>query len=179
MSLRSYRRNVALGVTGASTPTCLPAALEQVSPYNQLPPDIYKAYRKHAKDSDLASTRELNARKREVFAKIAPHLGKFTCEDIEMELAPTEQIFKDMVACYTGLGWRIAVNLEDDRGPMHSVGLIPEKWSRFKLVSNYVPDELGKLATLHQIFPYLHQPDGELTRHNRYLEANMILVPNE
>lgn len=180
MSVRSYQRNRALGVTGTRMPTCLPAALEQISPNNHLSPAVYRSYRRYAKNSDdYTSKREQNARKRGIVDEIAPYLGNFTCRDIEMELAPTEQIFTEMIGWYSKLGWRIAVNLVDTKDPLHSVGLIPEKWGRYKLMSNYVPDELGKLATLHQIFPHLYQPEGELTRYNRYLEANVLIVPNE
>lgn len=180
MSLRSYRRNVALGVTGARKPTCLPAALEQISPDHKLPPATYKSYRGFIRRLDVSEVRRANAQQREMLDEILPYLGGISCRDLELARVKTCLDFRRLIRELASDEYRVAVQLDLGwRGVMHTVGLLPVEEDRFKLVSNHVPRALAGVVTPDQIFPRLEQPQDypTLTKFNRFVMANVLALP--
>lgn len=179
MSLSSYRHNVALGVTGSTMPTCLPAALEQISPRHELEPVTYRHYRGFIRRADFSDTRQYNAEQSLILDEIAQSLGGLSCRDVETELVHNVADFRQVVRYFLDAGWRVAVNVEDAKDKNHTVGLLRVgEGKRVRLVSNYIPRGLVGKVTLAQVFPHLVHPDSpKLTRYNRYVHANVLALP--
>src|SRR5688572_1676648 len=100
MSISSYRRNVARGVTGKYSPACFPAALEKLSPANQLPPQTYRRYRGVMKQFDTAvgqERRQINPNYKQSISEIAWELGEIEFDKIEFERAETYRDFSRVV----------------------------------------------------------------------------------
>src|SRR5205807_5751291 len=109
MSIPSYRRNVSLGVTGQYSPTCLPASLEQISPYHKLDPDIYVDYRRFINHYHKLNKRQWNPAWKVTIDCILEELGGFTHEDVVFERAHTYGEFSRIVRKLIRADFRIVV----------------------------------------------------------------------
>jgi hypothetical protein len=188
MSIASYRHNEALGVTGPMLPTDLPASLEQVYSYYELPAQTYRDYRRFARTTDFSDARRANAEQGEMIGQIVEDLGGFSCQSVEVELIDEESVFEEAVSWFLSEEWRVAVKIKDEIDTSHTVGIRPVRKGIVKLVSNAVPSHLSGKVTLGSVFKHLFVPKGRnpkpekrslnLTPSNRFLKWNLLALPN-
>lgn len=182
MSIASYRRNVKRRVTGPFLPTCFPAALEQISPQNSLPPSTYVAYRKYI--SDLTSLpryerEQCQEEEEEALNGIFRSLGRLTCEDVTFKRANTSVGLKRIVNRLMLDECRVVVQVSQKSWyESHSVGLLhtPDK-EHFVLVSTHIPKSMQGLVTLDQVASKLALPSDRHMSRYPFNDANVTALP--
>lgn len=159
MSMSSYRRNVARGVTGIKTDTCYLASLEKISPYNQLSPETYIAYQRFMGSYftyEGQEKRKVNPQYKELIRQMAWELGEVEFDQVAFERADTYRAFSSTVRSLLRHEYRVSVDIQiegyGDR-TAHPVGLIPvDDEGRFKVVSTWTPQLLRGVVTLRDIY---------------------------
>lgn len=188
MSVSSYRLNVAKGVTGASTYTCFPAALEQVSPSHRFDPEVYLRY----KDTiDLVESfegqdlRKKNPILRDLYADLAERLG---CHygDILFERLRSIGEFSERVIELLDSSHRVVVDIMTEgchggsNGFVHSVGISPVGDicnGLVRLRSTWVPKQLSGVVGLESVYPHLSQLNDPPRKRFEFNDANMSAFP--
>jgi len=187
MSRRSYRHNVALGVTGPNTNTCLPASLEILSEEGSLSPRTYRMYDGYFKEYSRReiggqAKRLCNPMMREMYNQVLWDLEGLQCCDIEFRRAHTLPQFARIIFSLLNQDARIALDLDTDGdGTYHSVSLLPQDTGidRFRLASTWIPRNLQGARTLPEIFDYVAQdPEPPRIRYP-FNNANITALPPE
>jgi hypothetical protein len=160
MSIASYRENEKRRVTGQRKPTCLPAALEQISPNHSYRPAIYSYYHEWG---DWFGTLPYSERMKGVYSpeyedminRLVRPLGGLSCDDIVFSSVTTPMGFKRAVKPLLKEGYRVVTDIKyggDPRYLVHAVGLLPTGEDGFvTLVSNHIPKCLAGIVTLQQV----------------------------
>lgn len=182
MSIASYRRNVSKRVTGHNSPTCFPAALEQISPNHSYHPGIYRDYTSFI---DWFSTLSLIERDKrigdyeEAVSQIVKPLGGFACEDVLFSRATTTTGFLRVIRPLLSEGFRVVVDISRARGTTHAVGLLPvgREMDHVTLVSTHIPKCLGGIVDLRQIADHLAVPEETYMPGHPLNNANITALP--
>jgi hypothetical protein len=187
MSIRSYKRNRALGVTGANTPTCFPSALEQVARHGSFDPDAYEYYTQYINEIDELTgqgKRKMNPWFKEVCDALAANLMGFTFEDFWFYRAHTAEDFTDTVRTTLDEGYGVVIDLAWEADPafdgeiMHSVGLHAIKGTPdFLLRSNWVPVHLQGPISLEALFPHIAQSKYPPRETYPFNDTNITALP--
>lgn len=182
MSITSYRRNVSTGATGLYTPTCFPAALEQISPEHRLQPSDYRRYRggigtlNRLFSEGGQSRRQINPFSKRLFASIIEPSG---CDlyDVEFRRVRNSYNLGRLVHSALNQACRVSVDLNYGiKDESHTVGLIELEDGRFELVSNHVPFGL-KVSSLDEIFPHLDQSKDQPSVRYPFMGSNVTILP--
>lgn len=178
MSIASYRRNVARGVTGPYKPTCFPASLEQLSPYS-IPAQAYLEFtnfigwyynlRKEHRDQALDQFTE-------ALDGLVQTLGGLCCEDLIFKRATTAIGLKRVVNRLIADDFSVAIDIRT-QGGTHTVGLIPVEEGYFTLVSNHIPPKLQGIVTLDALIPRLNVPKDRYMPDYPINDANITALP--
>lgn len=180
MSIASYNRNRKKRVTGPNTYTCYPAALEQVSPHNGLPPKAYKEYESFYKwYSSLSLDGRIDAVEdfESIVGNFAYHLGRVAFEDVVFKRVNTALSLKRVVNKLIGDDYRVVLEVDFGRD-VHAVGLLPlPETGYYSLVSTYLPKTLQGIVTLDHIAKRIHRdPDPYISGHP-INNANITALP--
>ncbi len=178
MSIASYRRNVARGVTGPTKPTCFPASLEQLSPYS-IPPRAYLEYKDFINwYSDLRKEqRDLAVGQyAEMVDVLVESLGGLCCQDLVFKRVTTLIGLKRVVNKLIAEDFGVTLDVRTQIG-VHTVGLLPVEEGYFTLVSNHVPPRLQGVVTLDDIMPRLNIPKDKSMVNYPLNDANIAALP--
>jgi hypothetical protein len=190
MSITSYKRNVALGVTGPEIGTCLPSALDQLTKYRGVKTETYRLY-PDIVDAALAynghDKRDRNPLYRYIYARIATELGADYDDCLFLRLR-TRRGFVNSIGRLVEQGWRVSVDVVTEEcipnpdGFVHSVGLKPAPGGQsdgVKLVSNWVPDHMQGELSLGELFGYVYQPYAceRASARFPFNDAHLIALP--
>jgi hypothetical protein len=178
MSISSYRRNEARGVTGPYKPTCFPASLEQLSPYS-LPPRVYREYQDFIGWYYLLRKEHREQRIDEyvdMVDELVEPLGNLCCRDLVFKKATTPVGLKRVVNRLIAEGYGVALDIRTQIG-VHTVGLLPVEDGYFTLVSNHVPPSLRGVVTLDKIMPRLNIPRDKQMIGYPINDANITALP--
>lgn len=180
MSIASYRRNVARGVTGPRKPTCYPAAIEQILPNHALRPDTYVYYK------DFAEwIAQYGPKQRETFLEeceeaydyLFANLGGLSCKDVDFRRANSVLGFKRIVNQLLRDGFDVVVDVAMGHEP-HAVGLVPlPEEGYFYLASTHLPKTLQGVVTLDHIGQRLHYPVDRHFDAYPFNDANITAIP--
>jgi hypothetical protein len=185
MSIASYRRNVSKRVTGINTPTCFPAALEQISPRHSYRADIYRDYSSFV---DWFCTLTLKQRDEHVsdYEDMVSHLvkplGGFACEDIQFSRATTTSGFLRVVRPLLRDGFQVTVDISRSGGSsatVHTVGLLPagHETDHISLVSTHIPKCLQGIVDLRTVASHLAVVEETYLPGHPLNNANIAAVP--
>lgn len=162
MSIASYRRNVALGVTGRYFETCFPSAFEKISPDHQLTPEIYRLYPDFLaryNTTDAVGRYYMSEEYETFFNRMAGQLGGLSCEQAVFFRPKTAVGFAARINCLLAKGYRVVLDVDAENGS-HAVGLVPgTEFGFVRLRSNWVPDELRGQQFVPDLFDHLAEPE--------------------
>lgn len=186
MSIASYRRNVSRRVTGPRKETCLPAALEQISPHHGYEPEIYQDYTNFINWFFLFNACELDnyvGELKDMVSHLVWPLGGLACEDVLFRHANTAAGFMQHVKSLMRQDYRVVVDIKyggNRRYDAHSVGLLPVggEVDYVMLASNHIPKCLGGIVALTTVAEHLMADPACLRdRQNPILGANIMALP--
>lgn len=161
MSEESYELNLRRGVTGRRTPTCYPAALEQISE-GEIHPAIYQDYQRLY---DTFHNGETGDTMRDMTRRLLLQMGSaslkgFTkAEELSRKVSAARQEGRRIIAI-------IATN--------HAIGLKPVESERWLARSTWIPFDPDESLGPDDIFPYLDQPARRLEVGNRKLNEKWV-----
>lgn len=180
MSMASYRRNEARGVTGPYLPTCFPASLEQMCPYGGLRP---KTYRNYLEFIDwyypLKKTRREanNEHYKEMMDVVAWDLGKLSCEDLVFKQATTPRGMERILRKLWAEDYSVIVDIRVSRG-IHAVGVLPTPEPNFvTLVSNQIPPNISGVIPLSEVTKRMHPNNDKFMSQYPFNNANITALP--
>ncbi|MBI3624243.1 hypothetical protein HY218_01275 [Candidatus Saccharibacteria bacterium] len=166
MSRTSYRHNVALGVTGRNTSTCLAAVFEILSPEGRLQPKTYRTYERYIgleRKLQGQARRLSNPMMKEMYRMVVDELEDRSFDDLDFRDVRSERDFLRQVTKSVLDDCRVILDLgEKGDKETHAVGILPSDTGidRYRLTSTWVPYCLRGLVTLEQVYPFLaHSPD--------------------
>jgi len=190
MSMSSYRRNRRTGLTSKWTPTCFPAALEQISPKHSLSPASYVGYLEFLETIESLKGQEKRRRNplfKALLVELAEELGS-SYDEIIFERYNTARAFRTGVRGLLRNSCRVAVDIitegceERRNGFVHSVGLLPIPGYGYdtdyvRLISNWVPLELQGPVDLDELYPHVaHIPEPYRVRFP-FNDCNVVAIP--
>lgn len=189
MSAASYKRNRQLGVTGRYTPTCFPAAFDQISPRHEIRPQTYRKYHRGANRFDRLTGQERRQRNPllcDMFGAIAMDLGDLALSDFVFSRTRSLSEFTETVKKLIDQDYRVVVDVSTEgnerirggNGYVHSIGLKPTTDEEtFYLRSTWVPTEFGNEITLEELYAHLAQPTDRPGIKYPFNDANISALP--
>ncbi len=187
MSIASYRRNRAAGVTGRWTGTCFPASLEQISPRNSLEPDTYVRYTEvldYIETLQGQEKRQANPFYKILYEELIEELGS-TYDQVVFARLKSPCSFRSGVRRLLQEGCRVTVDLMSEGciakvgdAVVHSVGLrAVEGTDAVSLVSTWVPPELRGQISLDELFPHVAQINEPTRTRYAFNDCNVFAMP--
>lgn len=187
MSLKSYKANVAAGVTGRDSYTCFVAALEQISPMHAFDPSIYLRYTEVIDQIETMQgqdKRRANPLYKQMFGELATAAG-YSYDDLIFRRLRTLGDFCQVTQQLLGEGKRVVVDIIGDNcdegkdGVVHSVGLssVRGNGDGVRLRSTWLPPELAGVVGLEELFPHVSQVREEPRVRYAFNDANLVALP--
>lgn len=186
MSITSYELNVSRRVTGKNKPTCFPAALEQISPFYEYDPDIYRDY-----SSFINWYCSMSLKKREkhvdelteMYDELFLPLGGLSSEDALFRRASTPVGWMRIVRKLLTEDYGVVADIRygPNRYESHAVGILPVPDAgpeRVTLVSTHIPTKLQGVVGLIDVAQAMYYvPEIYATRPVNIDNANIVAIP--
>jgi hypothetical protein len=183
MSISSYRKNVAKGVTGKYSDTCFPAAFEQISPYNRFEPQIYKKYCRFVSwygRQEGQDKRQRNPVYKDMLAEIAWNLGEVDFDNIEFERAETYRNLSRIVRKLVRHDYRVAIDITTpncEATECHAIGLVAVGDEYYTARSTWIPRGLYGYFGLRDLFEIIEVPNDPPRLRYPFNDANITALP--
>lgn len=184
MSIKSYQRNVELGVAGPHSSTCFPAALEQMAESYGYKPHLYEEYSAFGEWYNGLSEKGRRSQVdyfEDVIEDLVQPLGGLALQDVIFKRVVTASALARAAHNLSSAGYGVVVDIS--YGPPanepvpHGVGLIPVQKNYYTLVSTHVPRALQGIVSIDEIAKRLQvSPAPPIPGHPIY-SSNLTAVP--